>query len=250
MSDRSYAMATMKTLFALGRGFCYAPTCTNSIAVLGDNDEPCVMVDIAHICAANRGGPRYDGSMTDVERRSLPNLLLLCKPHHARVDEERTRHQYPAKLLRQWKEERERPLAKEMVGLTKLTEDDLRSMLETSASTLRAALMRSIDSLSAGNDEVRDILRSLVDEPFTRVQRDPQLLEYMEHNGRIMDALEEYGPKMYLAAKVLEDSSGTLSDFVNAVGSLGRADDLINQMSGLRKELEETRYWIGRYVDR
>ena len=56
-----------------------------------DGDVPAIKVQIAHIRAANKNGPRFDANMTDDERRAFPNLLLLCTYHHASVDGKRPR---------------------------------------------------------------------------------------------------------------------------------------------------------------
>ncbi len=41
---------------------------------------------IAHIEAALPGGPRFRASMTNEERRSFENLLLMCGTHHDVID--------------------------------------------------------------------------------------------------------------------------------------------------------------------
>ena len=41
---------------------------------------------IAHVCAAESGGPRYNPDLSDEDTRSYPNLLLLCATHHDDVD--------------------------------------------------------------------------------------------------------------------------------------------------------------------
>lgn len=38
-----------------------------------------IIGQIAHITAANSRGPRFDPTMTNEERRDLPNLLMFCK---------------------------------------------------------------------------------------------------------------------------------------------------------------------------
>ncbi len=65
-----------------------------------------VLGEAAHITAAAPGGPRYDETMSAIERRSIGNGVWMCR-HHARlvdVDESN----YSAATLRQWKEAAER----------------------------------------------------------------------------------------------------------------------------------------------
>ena len=47
---------------------------------------------IAHICAAESGGPRFDTTKTDEELRSYPNLMLVCGNHHDEIDNDVTRY--------------------------------------------------------------------------------------------------------------------------------------------------------------
>lgn len=59
----------------------------------------------AHICAASKGGPRYDPSMTNEERKSISNGIWLCSVCHDLVDNDEKR--FPVECLRQWKENAE-----------------------------------------------------------------------------------------------------------------------------------------------
>jgi len=90
-----------------------------------DAKTPAVDAHIAHIHGANPGSPRYDPNMTDDERRSFTNLILLCKPHHDLVDKIRP-DDHPADLLRQWKADREGPGT---AALNSLTEDQLEELI-------------------------------------------------------------------------------------------------------------------------
>jgi hypothetical protein len=75
---RDYSAATRKALFALSLGRCYEPECQSRVIRMADG-VPVVLIQISHIRAAKKDGPRYDPSMTDEQRRSFPNLLLLCR---------------------------------------------------------------------------------------------------------------------------------------------------------------------------
>lgn len=57
--------------------------------------------EICHIEAAEPGGPRFNPAASDEERRDYDNLLLLCHPHHRRVDSDTA--QYTAERLREIK---------------------------------------------------------------------------------------------------------------------------------------------------
>ena len=66
----------------------------------------------AHICAASKGGPRYDEKMTKKERGSIDNAIWLCRNCSFRIDNDETG--YPVNLLYQWKKEAEKKASQEM----------------------------------------------------------------------------------------------------------------------------------------
>jgi hypothetical protein len=100
------------------------------------SSSPSVNVHIAHIEGAEIGSARYNESMTNQERRSFPNLLLLCIPHHDLVDHKEP-HQYTVEMLREWKSARELATsgadAEELRGITE----------ETLAAAMEAAIKSS-----------------------------------------------------------------------------------------------------------
>lgn len=106
MTDpRAYSAGTRAGLFALGSGTCYFPKCDRpAVEMVGA--EPEIALQIAHIHGASPGSARYDAGMTDAERASFSNLILLCTPHHNVVDR-RHPEDYPAEVLRAWKTDHE-----------------------------------------------------------------------------------------------------------------------------------------------
>ena len=84
---------------------CSYPDCRN--ATVGASMESARKVSnigvAAHICAAAKGGPRYDENMTPEERKGIDNCIWLCQTHAKLIDtDERT---YTVELLHKWKEE-------------------------------------------------------------------------------------------------------------------------------------------------
>lgn len=73
--------------------------------------------NIAHINAASPGGPRFDADQTPEERSSIDNLMLLCLECHKLIDT--NPDDFPAKMLRTQKTEREQAVASLMEGLQK-----------------------------------------------------------------------------------------------------------------------------------
>jgi hypothetical protein len=78
-----------KIVLARSGGVCAFPACGKSLIESGNDDDQSAFIgDIAHIVADSRQGPRGDGRMSDADRDKHPNLLLLCKNCHARVDKQ------------------------------------------------------------------------------------------------------------------------------------------------------------------
>ena len=83
---------------------CSFPGCPNSTigASLEDSSKVSTTGVAAHICAAARGGPRYDEKMTVDERRSVDNCIWLCQTHSKLIDtDEKT---YPLNYFANGKE--------------------------------------------------------------------------------------------------------------------------------------------------
>lgn len=100
----SYALSTLKKIFALSGNTCAFPSCTAPIV---DAESGVVVGDICHIKGRSEGGPRYDPAQTDEERNGYENLLLMCVAHNRIVDSEKTRNQYPVELLQAFKRSHE-----------------------------------------------------------------------------------------------------------------------------------------------
>jgi hypothetical protein len=82
-----------------------SPAATHVIVLV--DGEPASNVEIAHIRGAVLGSPRYDAAMTDDERRSFANLILLCTSHRKVVDRLHP-GDYPVDVLAGWKAQHER----------------------------------------------------------------------------------------------------------------------------------------------
>lgn len=97
---RNISQNTIKRLYGLSGNVCANPNCRKTL--ITENNQ---IGEIAHICAASPDGPRYDPNMTDDERRSINNLLLLCETCNKLVD--RNAKDYPVSVLKQWKNNHE-----------------------------------------------------------------------------------------------------------------------------------------------
>ncbi|MYC38699.1 MAG: HNH endonuclease [Chloroflexi bacterium] len=85
------------------------------------NGDPSAIVGvIAHIEAKSDSGPRANPNLSDRQRDSYPNLILLCPNHHELVDAREST--YTVEMLRGWKADREAKvrefLAREIQNIT------------------------------------------------------------------------------------------------------------------------------------
>ncbi|MDP1760570.1 MAG: HNH endonuclease [Candidatus Woesebacteria bacterium] len=51
-------------------------------------DKESIIAEIAHISGEKQGSARYDPTMTDKERNSYHNLILICNNHHQLIDDQ------------------------------------------------------------------------------------------------------------------------------------------------------------------
>jgi hypothetical protein len=108
---RSYSMTTIKQLFTLCSNQCAFPDCTHEIVAASTKwSRAAVVGHICHIYAASDNGPRGKPGLTETERNSPGNLILLCGHHHLRVDKQW--QTYPATKLKKWKEAHEAKAAR------------------------------------------------------------------------------------------------------------------------------------------
>lgn len=141
---RNYTRSSIFALAALGEGRCYwpDPPCSVPVTVF-INGEPVSNLQIAHIRAAKPNGPRYVPGMSDDERRSWKNLVLLCTPHHTYIDKLKP-NDFSIEDLERWKSDRETGSLTKLKGLSDLTEDRLQEMLAY--------------SIKEANREIRELL--------------------------------------------------------------------------------------------
>lgn len=104
---------------------CSNPSCRK--LTCGANIAPDKITNIgvaSHICAAAKGGPRYDESMTAEERKSFDNGIWLCQSCSKLIDTDTAR--YTKEVLLRWKRVAEELaiLEVEMVSPTQSFEED------------------------------------------------------------------------------------------------------------------------------
>jgi hypothetical protein len=76
---------TQRRLFAASAGYCQNPGCANELFV-NASGESFHIAEMAHVFAANDGGPRAKPTLTQEERGAFENLVVLCANCHTMVD--------------------------------------------------------------------------------------------------------------------------------------------------------------------
>jgi hypothetical protein len=94
------AKDTLRELFLKSGNICAFPDCTKLMM----NAEGAFIGQICHIEAAEKGGERFNPAMTNEDRRSFENLMLMCYEHHVITDDVA---KFPVETLRKFKAEHE-----------------------------------------------------------------------------------------------------------------------------------------------
>jgi hypothetical protein len=75
--------STLRDLFAHSGNRCAFRSCDRVLV----NHKGQWVGEVCHIRAALPGGERFDGAMTNEERRHRDNLMLMCHDHHVETDD-------------------------------------------------------------------------------------------------------------------------------------------------------------------
>ena len=106
---RYYTVADKALLWAYSGGRCCFPKCDVELVLEADENDPSKVIGkIAHIEAKSDTGPRANLSLSDRERDTYQNLILLCPNHHEMVDARERTH--TVDTLRGWKKIREKKI--------------------------------------------------------------------------------------------------------------------------------------------
>lgn len=90
------ARDTLRQLYTLSGNQCAFPGCSNMMFNMNGN----FVGQICHIEAASRGGERFNPNMTNKQRRSYENLVLMCYEHHIETNKV---EQYPTHIMQKIK---------------------------------------------------------------------------------------------------------------------------------------------------
>ena len=158
---RTPNLQAIKALYAASGGICAFPGCA---AHLVDPDTGAILGDVCHIHAISEGGPRYSPALTDTQRNSTDNLIVLCPNHHRLIDAKPS--DYPASALRAMKQQHETiiasRLAKQEPDIDDKTAIDLTRQVqdETTDFAIIVALPKELEAVLRRFPELREITRS------------------------------------------------------------------------------------------
>lgn len=211
---RDYTRSTVMALAHYSGGLCYCPGCPEPVLRVVDGKLH-LIVQIAHIRGAFPGGRRYDPLMTDDQRRDLPNLLLLCNPHHQQADSEDREKTYTRELLERWKAQRESDPSTALQRLREVTPAALREIVADGLSQRDDRLLSALERLGASDREAAALMRGLVD-------------ELAEAYSRMRQGLPADIMEMFAMAVSTMPSSSMMEEFAMAVETLDRLKGTLN----------------------
>lgn len=118
---------TQRRLFAASAGYCQNPGCSNELFVDAAGDTIHI-AEMAHVFAANDGGPRAKSDLSKEERGAFENLVMLCANCHTMVD--KAPDAFPDRMIFGWKREHANKLQR-LFGAVKFEDRaDARQALE------------------------------------------------------------------------------------------------------------------------
>src|SRR5271154_6482154 len=249
--DRSYTAGLRTALVSLSRGTCYWPACPEPITRLVDGKH-IVALQIAHICAVEPGGPRYDSEMSGPDRNDFPNLMFMCYFHHKTIDLNGG-PQYPVELLRRWKSDRETPRQAALRGLQSLTEEKLQSLISEAFTEHDTQIKDTLGRLEENDQEAAGVLRELLAELTELRNRgsvlDADLVGQLDSAAQMLGHLQDTAGALQDASERLghlQDTAGTLLAGAQALGripDLGELASLIDRLESAATSLRNIEGW-------
>lgn len=123
---------------------CSNPECRDlTIGPHSQPDESLSTGVAAHICAAAPGGPRFDSTQTQYNRKSISNAIWLCHKCSDRVDKDIDK--YTREVLLDWKVQHEKYIS-DGGGLPKLPEIELLTQRSLTLPDLPGATITGSDT--------------------------------------------------------------------------------------------------------
>jgi hypothetical protein len=237
VAARNYGRGVRAALVSLCRGTCYWPGCPEPVLLIED-DCPVLRLDIAHICAAEPGGPRYDPNLPDPDIFS--NLMLMCRAHHKIIDQIEPQR-FSVALLRKWKADREDDGVAALAGLRNLTESRLQEIVSESYEAITEKLDDALARFAQIDSEGADLLRMLRDElldfsPGTFLDLDAASM--VRAAARDLAGLQDTADVLLHTANRLSGLSDTAEALSGAADDLSNLPEMVEALSSVVKDMK------------
>ncbi len=244
---RNYSRGDRAALIAFSAGTCYWPGCQKPIVERAAGTFK-VTLDIAHICALNETGERFDPEMSDDERNSFENLIVLCRLHHQVVDEGGAGAEYSVELLKSWKHKRERGGIERLKGLQGLTESRLAELVNEAIKLRDVDVKVIIGRLEQRDSEAADLMNALLEE-LNAVRSSSVLnvdaVEMLHETAKQLSHLPDSADALGATARELASLDGTTSRLAaivetvqRLVGELGNLDSSADRLQDVATGLQ------------
>lgn len=211
---------TLRELFLKSGNLCAFPNCSHLMM----NEKGVFIGQICHIEAAEDGGERFNKNMTNEQRRSSSNLMLMCYAHHQETNDV---DEFSVPRLQKIKSDHEKRFGNpESIMLEKFTDQTETTKPSTAKSLARLA---SVLGSQVGFDDIDNSTAEL-EEYVERLRVTPLILR------RFIGAVSKRIEKMQGTNVVRSSMYGEsilLSDLKGAMGISERSIfDRANELAG------------------
>jgi len=142
--------------------------------------------EVSHICAAARGGPRYDPGQSVEDRKSIDNAIFLCKEHAKMIDTHPDH--YSAEMLAQMKKERiehiEKKLWPHVSSSLKQANNDIKCNFRRAQNTV-SNLRSTVESLERRLAEANEKLAGAEAEADKASKFEKDVLEQLAYQAKM-----------------------------------------------------------------
>ncbi len=199
MSRQNVPSGLIKVLWARSGGRC--AICKKEIIMECTNNSPVPIGETAHIEGLRPNSPRYNPNMTDEERNSYENLIVVCPTCHTKIDKDP--NYYTVERLRQIKREHEEwvkeqvkinipdvtfaeleVIAKYLISVSMLESNQTLTIIPPKKKIQKNGLSAEVENLiimgMAGIKQVKDYLNENPDFDFAGRLRNGFVQKYLE----------------------------------------------------------------------
>ncbi|MDF9828090.1 hypothetical protein M2447_002203 [Ereboglobus sp. PH5-10] len=188
-------LTTVKRLFAKSGNKCAMPDCHSKLV-----RDDSLLVEICHIQAKRKTGPRFSPTLSVKERDEFPNLLLLCPTCHTLVDKNPQRYTVP--LLQRIKEMHEAQGAVEISRQIATQAERVFSKIGLACVARATAKKQSVAVSIAGDNSapinIKQTFGTDRNYPKNSIGADANMSNYMDY---LCGLYSDYATKLYPTEK-------------------------------------------------